>query len=116
MQGNEFTEEKVLTIEVPPGTNEGTQYIFPREGNHSFYSVPADIIFITRDKRHNIFKRDGSNLEYTAYLTKQEFTEFGTLSIPTLENQNITFSLSEIINPKNAVKRFAGFGLTDPSK
>ncbi|ROT68952.1 putative dnaJ-like subfamily B member 4-like [Penaeus vannamei] len=59
-------EEKILTIEVKPGWKEGTKIIFEKEGDQSPGKIPADIIFIIRDKPHPLFKRDGANLVYTA--------------------------------------------------
>jgi DnaJ-class molecular chaperone len=60
------TEDKVLTIEIKPGWKQGTKITFPREGDQSPSTIPADIIFIIKDKPHPTFKREGSDLIYTA--------------------------------------------------
>lgn len=63
------TEGKFLTIEVKPGWKQGTKVTFPREGDQSPTTIPADIIFIIKDKDHPIFKRDGNDLIYTATIS-----------------------------------------------
>jgi len=86
-------EEKVLTINVKPGWKTGTKITFQREGDQvrlktkiyqegpikaCFFShqapnkIPADIVFIIRDKPHPHFKREGSDLKYTAKITLKE--------------------------------------------
>jgi DnaJ-class molecular chaperone len=59
-------EDKVLTIDVKPGWKAGTKITFPREGDQAANTVPADIVFVIKDKSHPHFKRDGSDLIYTA--------------------------------------------------
>jgi len=66
------TEEKVLTIEIKPGWKQGTKITFPREGDQSPTTIPADIIFIIKDKPHPTFRRDGSDLIYTAKISLKD--------------------------------------------
>lgn len=54
-------EEKMLTIHVKPGWKEGTRITFPKEGDHSLNKIPADVVFIIKDKQHRFFKREGKN-------------------------------------------------------
>jgi DnaJ-class molecular chaperone len=65
-------EDKVLTIDIKPGWKQGTKITFPREGDQSPTTIPADIIFIIKDKPHPTFKRDGSDLIYTAKITLRD--------------------------------------------
>lgn len=65
-------EDKVLTIEIKPGWKQGTKITFPREGDQSATTIPADIVFIIKDKVHPIFKRDGSDLLYTAKISLKD--------------------------------------------
>ena len=57
-------EEKVLTINVKPGWKSGTKITFQREGDQAPNKIPADIIFIIRDKPHQHCKREGSDLKH----------------------------------------------------
>ena len=71
------TEDKVLTIDIKPGWKSGTKITFPKEGDQGPNNIPADIIFIVRDKPHPVFKRDGSNILYKARISlKQVCSDF----------------------------------------
>jgi DnaJ family protein B protein 4 len=65
-------EDKVLTIDIKPGWKAGTKITFPREGDQSPNTIPADIVFIIKDKSHPHFKRDGVDLIYTAKISLRE--------------------------------------------
>jgi len=65
-------EDKVLTITVKPGWKAGTKITFPREGDQTTGKVPADIIFIIRDKPHSVFKRENCDLKYTAKISLKD--------------------------------------------
>lgn len=58
------TEDKILTIDIKRGWKEGTKITFPREGDESPSTIPADIVFVIKDKPHPHFRRDGSNIIY----------------------------------------------------
>lgn len=66
------TEDKVLTIDIKPGWKQGTKITFPREGDQSPTTIPADIVFIIKDKPHPTFRRDGSDLIYTAKISLKD--------------------------------------------
>lgn len=70
--GSVRKEEKVLTINVKPGWKSGTKITFQREGDQAPNKIPADIVFIIRDKPHPLFKREGSDLKYVAKITLKE--------------------------------------------
>lgn len=65
-------EDKVLTIDIKPGWKAGTKITFPREGDQSPTTIPADIVFVIKDKPHPFFKRDGCDLVYTAKISLKE--------------------------------------------
>lgn len=65
-------EDKVLTINVVPGWKAGTKVTFQHEGDRSSSSIPADIVFIIRDKPHPHFKREGTNIVYTAKISLRD--------------------------------------------
>ena len=70
--GTARKEEKVLTINVKPGWKSGTKITFQREGDQAPNKIPADIVFIIRDRPHPQFKREGADLRYTAKVTLKE--------------------------------------------
>lgn len=109
-------EEKVLTINVKAGWKAGTKITFPREGDQIPGKVPADIVFTIRDKPHPTFKRDGSDIKYTAKITLKQALCGATLSIPTLTGETVPIETrSEVIKP-NTVKRLQGRGLPFPKE
>ena len=55
-------EDKILTMEVKQGWKEGTKITFPKEGDQTSNNISADIVFVLKDKPHNIFERDGSDV------------------------------------------------------
>ena len=70
--GSTRKEDKVLTINVKPGWKAGTKITFQREGDQGRNKIPADIVFIIRDKPHTYFKREGSDIRYTSKLSLKE--------------------------------------------
>lgn len=60
------TEDKILTIDIKPGWKAGTKITFPKEGDQFPNKIPADIVFVIRDKPHATFKRDGHDIKFKA--------------------------------------------------
>ncbi|TDG47149.1 hypothetical protein AWZ03_006414 [Drosophila navojoa] len=116
--GTARKEEKVLSINVKPGWKAGTKITFPREGDQAPQKVPADIIFIIRDKPHSQFKREGSDLRYVAPVTLKQALCGTTVSVPTLQGDSVRIPINtqgEVIKP-TTVKRISGRGLPYPKE
>lgn len=112
-------EDKVLTINVKPGWKPGTKITFQREGDHGRNKIPADIVFIIRDKPHSTFKRDGSDIKYRASITLKQALCGCDINVPTLSGHTIPLSFAQEIVKPSTVKRIVGHGLPlpkDPSK
>uniref|UniRef100_A0A3B5MAI2 J domain-containing protein n=1 Tax=Xiphophorus couchianus TaxID=32473 RepID=A0A3B5MAI2_9TELE len=105
--------EKVLNVVVKKGWKAGTRITFPREGDETLNSPPADITFILRDQDHPEYKRDGSNIVYTAQITLKEALCGCTVNVPTLDNRMMPLPCSDIIKP-GEVRRLRGEGLPLP--
>lgn len=116
-EGNARKEEKILQINIKPGWKAGTKITFPKEGDQIPGKVPADIVFIIRDKPHVNFKREGSDIKYTAKITlKEALCASGHLKVPTLTGEVIPISIqNEVIKP-TTVKRLQGRGLPYPKE
>lgn len=65
-------EDKMISIEVKPGWKEGTKVTFPKEGDQTPNNIPADVVFVIKDKAHPVFKRDGSDIKYRARIGLRE--------------------------------------------
>lgn len=104
-------EEKVLNIVIKPGWKAGTKITFQREGDQSIYKIPADIVFIIRDKPHPIFQRHDSDIYYTAKISLKDALCGVDLQVPTLQGEKLHLNTTgEIITP-HTVKRFLDRGL-----
>ncbi|RZC37254.1 DnaJ and/or CTDII domain containing protein [Asbolus verrucosus] len=114
--GHRRREEKVLTINVKPGWKAGTKITFCKEGDVEPNKVPADIVFIIRDKAHPVFKREGSDIRYTAGISLKQALCGGVVNVPTLNEKSVRLDhTSEIIKP-NTIKRIPGQGLPYPKE
>lgn len=114
--GSRKQEEKILNVEIKPGWKAGTKITFPREGDQGRNSIPADVVFVVRDKMHPHFKREGSDLHYTAHVTLKQALCGCIVEVPTLfgPSQRLNFT-NEIIKP-TTVKRIPGLGLPFPKE
>jgi len=70
--GTPKKEDKYVSISVKPGWKSGTKVTFQKEGDQTKGKIPSDIVFIIRDKPHPLFRREGSDLRYTARLTLKQ--------------------------------------------
>jgi DnaJ-class molecular chaperone len=115
--GTARKEEKILQITVRPGWKAGTKITFPKEGDQIPGKVPADIVFIIRDKPHNTFKREGSDIKYTTKISlKEALCATGSLRVPTLTGEVVPINVqNEIIKP-TTIKRLQGRGLPYPKE
>ncbi|XP_072395606.1 dnaJ protein homolog 1-like [Diabrotica undecimpunctata] len=109
-------EDKILSINIKPGWKEGTKVTFPQEGDQNTGNVPADVVFVIRDKPHKIFKREDSNIRYTANISLKEALTGCSIMVPTLSGEQINLQYSsQVISPKT-VKRLIGKGLPFPKE
>ncbi|XP_006161080.2 dnaJ homolog subfamily B member 1 [Tupaia chinensis] len=106
-------EDKILTIEVKRGWKEGTKITFPKEGDQTSNNIPADIVFVLKDKPHNIFKRDGSDVIYPARISLREALCGCTVNVPTLDGRTIPVVFKDVIRP-GMRRKVPGEGLPLP--
>ncbi|XP_073825573.1 dnaJ protein homolog 1 isoform X1 [Musca autumnalis] len=112
--GTSKKEDKYVSISIKPGWKSGTKVTFQKEGDQSPGKIPSDIVFIIRDKPHAMFKREGSDLRYTARLTLKQALCGVVFQVPTMSGDKLRIStMQEIIKP-NTVKRIQGYGLPFP--
>ncbi|CAL8362479.1 unnamed protein product [Lota lota] len=92
-------KEKILSIAVKPGWNEGTRVTFPEEGDQGPNSVPADIVFIVRQKPHLWFTRQRNNLVYKASITLEMALTGFSVDVETLDGRLINIPINDIVHP-----------------
>merc|ERR1719445_355247 len=112
--GTAKKEEKVLTINVKPGWKSGTKITFQREGDQAPNKIPADIVFIIRDKPHPNFKREGSDLKYTCQISLKEALCGSRTEVPLLGGERMVINLQDEVIKPSTVKRVVGKGLPNP--
>lgn len=108
-------EDKILTIDIKPGWKAGTKVTFPKEGDQTPNNIPADVVFIIKDKPHPTFTRDGSDIRYKAKIPLRDALCGATLQIPTIDGRRIPLRLTEVIKP-HSHKRIQGEGLPLPKQ
>lgn len=108
--------DKVLTVNVKPGWKAGTKITFQREGDQGGCRLPADVVFIIKDKPHPYFRREGSDIKYMCKISLKQALCGTILEVPTLSGDKITLNLTgEIIKP-NSIKKLTGYGLPFPKE
>lgn len=103
-------EDKILTVDIKRGWKEGTKITFPREGDETPTNIPADVVFVVKDKAHPVFRRDGSDVIYPARISLRDALCGCSISAPTLDGRTITVTSRDIIKP-GMKKRIVGEGL-----
>lgn len=69
------TEDKILEVQIKKGWKEGTKITFPKEGDETPTNIPADVVFVLKDKPHPTFKREGSDIIYTSKISLRDVSK-----------------------------------------
>ncbi|XP_051762986.1 dnaJ homolog subfamily B member 1b [Ctenopharyngodon idella] len=107
------SEDKILTVEVKKGWKEGTKITFPKEGDETPTNIPADVVFVVKDKPHPVYRRDGSDIIYPAKITLKEALCGCTVNVPTLDGRTVNLTTQDIVRP-GMKRRVTGEGLPLP--
>ncbi|XP_028829341.1 dnaJ homolog subfamily B member 5 [Denticeps clupeoides] len=107
-QTHALPQERVMSVEVKKGWREGTTITFPGAGLKA-----GDITFVLKEKKHSSFRREGSNLIYTAAITLREALCGCTVTVPTLDGGLKPLPCSDVIKP-GSVRCLRGEGLPRP--
>nr|XP_019940040.1 PREDICTED: dnaJ homolog subfamily B member 1-like [Paralichthys olivaceus] len=109
------TEDKILEVQIKKGWKEGTKITFPKEGDETPRNIPADVVFVLKDKPHPLFKRDGSDIVYTAKISLRDALCGCTVNAPTLDNRTVNVPTTDIVQP-GMRRRVSGEGLPYPKR
>ncbi|XP_061701739.1 dnaJ homolog subfamily B member 1a isoform X2 [Syngnathoides biaculeatus] len=104
------SEDKILSVDIKRGWKEGTKITFPREGDETPTNIPADVVFVVKDKPHPVFRREGSDIIYPAKISLRDALCGCTVSAPTLDGRTITVTSRDVVKP-GTKKRITGEGL-----
>ncbi len=114
--GSFQTEEKILSFAVRPGWKAGTKITFSQEGDRRPGRIPADISFVIRDKPHQHFVRQGSDIVHTCRVRAQDALQGAVVGVPTLEGTFVGVDCPRDVTNQGAVKRISGYGLPYPKE
>nr|XP_025640688.1 dnaJ homolog subfamily B member 4-like [Arachis hypogaea] len=91
-------EIEILKIEVKPGWRKGTKIKFEGKGDEKPGYLPADIVFIIEEKKHNLFRREGNNdLEICIEIPLVDAFTGCSLPIPILGGEKLTLSFENTV-------------------
>ena len=102
--------EETVEINIKPGWKEGTKITFKEKGEQRAGRIPADVVFMIKDRPDDVFIRDGSNIRYRQKLSLKEALLGKQVEIPTLDNTTVQVNLDTIVNP-NSQHLIPGQGL-----
>ncbi|XP_065910034.1 dnaJ homolog subfamily B member 1-like [Dysidea avara] len=101
--GTSSLQEKILTVDIKPGWKAGTKVTFPEEGDQYPGRIPADVMFIIKERQHPTFKREGNDIVYTADVSLQKALCGGQVTVPTISGTNIQLPFIQL-NPTTVQK------------
>jgi len=109
--GTTSPQDKVVSIDVKPGWKAGTKITFAQEGDQSIGRIPADIVFVVKEKPHAYFKREGNDLRHTVKLPLRDaLCGRDPINIPAIDKRFLSVPLTGIVTP-NTERRFPGEGM-----
>lgn len=92
-------EVEDITINVQSGWRENTRIKFHNKGDVYPNRDPADIIFIVKQKPHNIFTRDDNDLVTTIEINTNDIKNVIKREIPGIDGEPLSITI-----PKNTIK------------
>ncbi|XP_054899442.1 dnaJ homolog subfamily B member 13 [Poeciliopsis prolifica] len=106
-------KDKILTIEVKPGWTEGTRIVFTKEGDQGPNCIPADIVFIVREKPHHVFTRQLNDLVFKAKISLEMALTGFSVDVETLDGKLLTIPINDIVH-QSYKKVLSGEGMPLP--
>ncbi|XP_004502514.3 uncharacterized protein [Cicer arietinum] len=97
--GGVVQEEEQLTINVQSGWTKGTKITFVGKGNERPGAYTGDIIYYISEKKHQLFKREGDDLELCVEIPLLKALTGCTISVPLLGGEHMNLTLDDIIHP-----------------
>ncbi|XP_066894641.1 dnaJ homolog subfamily B member 13 isoform X4 [Kogia breviceps] len=90
-------KDKILTIDVKPGWRQGTRITFEKEGDQGPNIIPADVIFIIKEKLHPRFRRENDNLFFVNSIPLGKALTCCTVEVKTLDDRLLNIPINDIV-------------------
>lgn len=97
--GKSMPAENILTVEIKPGYKEGTKIRFEEEGDEKPGLIPADVVFIIKQKPHPIFTREGNNLIMNVKIPLVKALTGTTVKVDGIDGRSKNVEINEVIYP-----------------
>ena len=81
--------EEIVEIDVKPGWKDGTKVTFAGKGDEVRGRPAQDVQFVIKEQTHDIFKREGNDLLYTARVSLKDALVGGRFQLPHLNGKNV---------------------------
>lgn len=104
-------ESEIVIIDVKPGWKEGTKITFPKKGDIKPNIESADVIFIIKQKNHDIFIRDNNDLIMILNIDLEEATHGFDKYIRGIDNKQINICMQNSIETSNYVHKIKNEGM-----
>jgi len=105
------TESKTLTIDIKKGWKQGTKVTFENEGDEDIYIKPGDIVFVIKEKKHDVFEREGNNLVKTVNITLKQALIGINVNVVTLDKRRLKVPITENTICPGYIHRVSGEGM-----
>ncbi|RLN89130.1 hypothetical protein BBJ28_00012571 [Nothophytophthora sp. Chile5] len=100
LQNDELVDEpKTFVVKIKPGWKAGTKITFDREGNETRTQAAGDVVFQVVQLEHDLFKRDGAHLVFTAKVKLSEALGDHCVEVPTLDGRKLAIPCNEVVSP-----------------
>ncbi|KAL1131971.1 hypothetical protein AAG570_011582, partial [Ranatra chinensis] len=93
-------KERILKIDIRPGLPAGTRLIFKEVGDMGPTIIPGDIEFVTEDKPHPVFKREGVDLIMKCHITLEEALNGTIVELNTIDDKTIRVAITDVVTPE----------------
>ncbi|MFV0256175.1 molecular chaperone DnaJ [Candidatus Liberibacter solanacearum] len=91
-----IAEEKLLSVNIPPGVDDGTRIRLSGEGEAGIHGgAPGDLYIFISVKKHQFFQRDGADLYCTVPISIVTTAIGGTFDVATLDATHSRVNIPE---------------------
>mmetsp|Transcript_1270 Transcript_1270/g.2957 ORF Transcript_1270/g.2957 Transcript_1270/m.2957 type:complete len:339 (+) Transcript_1270:224-1240(+) len=91
------SEERTLTLVIPPGCKNGQRFVFEKEGNAKPNMEAGPVVFTVAALAHDVFARAGDDLVFTCVLPLIDSLCGTTLRIPTVDGRHLSIPITDIV-------------------
>jgi len=114
--GDKVVEDsKIIKVEIDKGSKEGKRVVFRGESDELPGAQAGDLIFVVKEKPHDVFKRDGVHLYMDKEIPLIEALTSTRFVVKHLDDRNLVVTSDDIIKP-GEVREIQNEGMPIPSR